>query len=222
MHATLNLVEAMSPELMKETIVACVGVVCSAVFAAIPATILVWWTWQRDQERLIVQKSPLRVNDLYGKPVILKNTYNTPQLRVLIRNRSLFPVRVSAVGFDIDGTIYELTKPSVWTKAQKSAFPLPPSDDDVIEIPSGAYTFIEFTQNWDSAQVGETLEKAATKQKMSVDALIFSKRVSALVVLETGKRFASGSRIWRLYLSVGRSINGWWQRITPARRNAEV
>jgi hypothetical protein len=42
---------------MKEIIVGSVAVASAALFSGVPAAVLVWWTWQRDQERLIVQNS---------------------------------------------------------------------------------------------------------------------------------------------------------------------
>ncbi|MDR3412062.1 MAG: hypothetical protein P4L87_14150 [Formivibrio sp.] len=91
-------------ELEKETIVACVG----AAFSGVPAVLLFWWTWRRDQERLIVQKVIDHYPTLGGEQVIAKDPSGIPLMDVLIRNRSLFPVRVAAVGFKIDKTVIQL------------------------------------------------------------------------------------------------------------------
>jgi hypothetical protein len=189
----------MSPELLKEIIVACVAAVC----AAVPGALLVWWTWKRDQERLVVQKSPETMNGLDGNPVLLKDNWGTPKLRVLIRNRSLFPVRVSAVGFEIDGTILQMENPSVTLRLKRnpdSTSNRPNIPDDSIdpwEIQSGTNLTVQSFSNWDSSQLKEALEKASTKRKTSVEKLIMSKRVRALAALESGRQFASWSRIRR-------------------------
>jgi hypothetical protein len=204
----------MSPELLKETILACV----SLASAAVPSVFLVWWTWKRDQENVIVQKWPQTMNNVHGNPVILKDGYGAPRLIVLIRNRSLFSVRVSAVGFDIDGAVYQWKHPSVPLKMKPnpdltSNRPNIPDDSiDPWEIHSGAHLRVQSISSWDSSQLKETLERAATKRKTDVDKLIWSKRVQALVMLESGKQFASGSRIRRLFKSTLRSISGWSNR----------
>jgi hypothetical protein len=46
----------MSPELTKEIIVGAITAFAAALFSGIPAAILIRWSWQRNQERLIVQK----------------------------------------------------------------------------------------------------------------------------------------------------------------------
>lgn len=187
----------MSPELLKETIVASVAAVC----AAIPSALLVWWTWKRDQERLVVQKSPVTMQGLDGNPVLMKDNSGTPNLRVLIRNRSLFPVRVSAVGFDIDGTVLQMERPNVSLSMKQNPNPrsnqlyIPDDSVDPWEIQSGAYLIVESRGSWDSFR--EALEKAANKRKTSVEKLIMSRRVRALAALESGTEFASASGIRR-------------------------
>jgi len=46
----------MPHELTKEIIVRSMAAIAAALFSGIPAAVLVWWTWQRDRERVIVQK----------------------------------------------------------------------------------------------------------------------------------------------------------------------
>ena len=82
----------------------------AALFSGIPAIVLVWWTIRRDQERLVVQKLVWYGNKLGGGSVILRDDKG-PMFHVLIRNRSLFPVHISAVGFEIDGLIVESKNP---------------------------------------------------------------------------------------------------------------
>ncbi len=67
-----------------------------------------WWTWLRDQERLKVQKVIDYWPTLDGTQVMAKDDNGAPSLRILIRNRSLFPVRISAAGFNVDGKVIEL------------------------------------------------------------------------------------------------------------------
>jgi hypothetical protein len=58
-----------------------------------------YWTWRRDQERIVVQKSPQYWNTLDGRltPEVLVT------VGVVVRNLSLFPVRVSGLAFLMDG-----------------------------------------------------------------------------------------------------------------------
>lgn len=198
----------MSPELEKETIVACAGVLFSAFFAGVPAALLFWWTWRRDQERLLVQKYLEFADTLDGKSVILRDSNGAPSMGILIRNRSLFSVRVSAVGFDIDGLVIQLANPSFIVRLKRnpdpsSNYPNIPSDDNPKEIPSGASTLINLFSEADSETIRQALTKAAERRRTSIDNVLQSRRVAALVALESGRQFSSLSptrRVWtKLY-----------------------
>jgi hypothetical protein len=58
-----------------------------------------FWTWRRDQERIIVQKSPVHWETVDG-------THPDATLcgvGVVVRNLSLYPVRIAGLGFFVDG-----------------------------------------------------------------------------------------------------------------------
>jgi hypothetical protein len=81
-----------------------------ALFTGIPAGLLFWWTWQRDQERLVVQKLFSNWQTLTGSTVSEKDE-SGPVFGILIRNRSLFSVHVSAVGFEMNRKVIPLESP---------------------------------------------------------------------------------------------------------------
>ena len=96
----------MTPELTKEIVIGSLSVFFTALFAGLPGAALFWWTYQRDQERLIVEKTRPRGLALEGKQVFAKDNVG-PVFGIIIRNRSLFSVHVSAVGFEIDGDVIQ-------------------------------------------------------------------------------------------------------------------
>src|SRR5882672_756006 len=109
----------MTPELEKELIVGIVSVFFTALFTGIPAALLFWWTWQRDQERLVVQKLLTQVQTTSGSSV-LETDQLGPVFGILIRNRSLFPVHISAVGYKIDGNVIALEHPVPPSKMKRN------------------------------------------------------------------------------------------------------
>jgi hypothetical protein len=58
-----------------------------------------WWTWRRDQERIIVQYSPLHWKTIDGK----QTDATLCALGIVVRNLSLYPVRITALGFLLEG-----------------------------------------------------------------------------------------------------------------------
>jgi hypothetical protein len=102
----------MTPELEKEIIVGVVSAFFTALFTGVPAALLFWWTWKRDQERLRVQKLVNRWKAEKGGTVFERDSLG-PTFGILIRNRSLFSVHLSAVGFKIDGQVVPLDHPQV-------------------------------------------------------------------------------------------------------------
>ncbi len=69
---------------------------------------LAYWTWRRDQERLSVQKIIPQMMDVDGKKVWIDAGHG-----VLVRNLSLFSVRIRAVGFVLpDKSVYQLVDPT--------------------------------------------------------------------------------------------------------------
>jgi hypothetical protein len=198
----------MTPELTKEVIVDCVSVALTAIFTGVPAALLFWWTWQRDQERLIVKKLFTNWQTITGNWVPEKDKFG-PVFGVLIRNRSLFPVHVSAVGFDIGGEIIQLESPLFPMKMKKnpdpsSRFPnIGDEDFDPGEIPSLKSTHVSLNPQ-DRPRIAAALLAASKKHGVSIEDLLRSRRVAALVVLETGKEFTSLSFVERIWGKVRR------------------
>jgi hypothetical protein len=58
---------------------------------------LAYWTWLRDQERIIVQKSPVYLETLDGA----QTNATLAGVGIVVRNLSLFPVRIAGLGFQM-------------------------------------------------------------------------------------------------------------------------
>lgn len=75
-------------------------VIWAALISAVPATtlsgVIAWWTYRRDQERIVVRKSPMFWPNYDGSPPTDKNLGG---LGVAVTNLSLFPVRIVGLGF---------------------------------------------------------------------------------------------------------------------------
>lgn len=179
-------------ELEKETIVACVG----AAFSGVPAVLLFWWTWRRDQERLIVQKAINHYPQLGGERVVAKDQSGIPIMDVLIRNRSLFPVRVGAVGFKIDKTVIQLETLDWPVKLKRNPNPYTvlsevPDDRDPSELRPGESVMIALRDTADRNALCSAITSACQKHKMTPEELVLSRKVKALVALESGRQFSS-------------------------------
>jgi hypothetical protein len=187
-------------ELEKETIVACVG----AAFTGIPAILLFWWTWRRDQERLIVQKIIDYVKTLDGKRVVFKDSTGLPSLGILVRNRSLFAVRISAAGFRVDKEVLELENLNLPLRLKRNPDPSSnrlniPDDSDPAEIKSGESLQIRLSNQSDEAAISEAIKNACQRRNLSAEELVMSRRVTALVALESGRIFSSLPFFKRMY-----------------------
>jgi hypothetical protein len=55
--------------------------------------VVAYWTWRRDQERIIVQKSPMQWSTIDNSQTVA----TIAGVGVMIRNLSLFPVRVAGI-----------------------------------------------------------------------------------------------------------------------------
>jgi len=93
----------MTPELWKELIIG----VFTAAFTGIPAMLLFWWTWRRDQERVLVQKILPFTQDENGAIALMQDEVG-PKFGLVVRNRSLFSVYLSHAAFEIDGELLPL------------------------------------------------------------------------------------------------------------------
>jgi hypothetical protein len=61
--------------------------------------VVAFWTWRRDQERVIVQKSPRYWQSADGK----ETEAALCGLGIIVTNLSLYPVRIAGLGFRLDG-----------------------------------------------------------------------------------------------------------------------
>jgi hypothetical protein len=197
----------MTPELSKEIIVGCVAAVATALFTGVPAALLFWWTWQRDQERIIVKKLIPNWPTLTGEWVPERDAFG-PVFNILIRNRSLFTVYFSAAGFLIDGEVIELRNLLLPLKMKPNPDPYsnrPNIADDSFdprEIPSQRYTTLDVYGKEDRTQIAAALMKAAKKHKSTIEEILTSSKVAAIVALQSGKEFTSETfrrRMWRRF-----------------------
>ena len=166
---------------------------------------LFWWTWQRDQEHLIVKKLIPHWPTLTGHRVPEKDACG-PVFNILIRNRSLFPVYFSAAGFLIDEEVIELENPLLPLKMKANPDPysnrpnIPDDASDPKEIPSQRFTMLDVYSREDRVRVSSALMRAAEKHNTSMEQILTSSKVAAIVVLQSGKEFTSETfrrRIWR-------------------------
>src|ERR1019366_2001415 len=75
----------------------------TAAVVALPTIVftgaVAYWTWRRDQERIIVQTSPTKWSALAGTQT--EGTLSGVGIAVV--NLSLYPVRIAGLGFLLDG-----------------------------------------------------------------------------------------------------------------------
>jgi len=211
----------MSPELEKEIIVGLLSAFLTAVFTGVPAILLVWWTWQRDQERVTVQKLIPFAKTVEGKRVRIRDQ-SGPEFGILIRNRSLFSVHISAVGFQIDDEVVQLEHPYFPSRMKRNPDELSnrpyiaDPDYNPRELPSQACVQVSVLDPTDRTKLSTVLLSIAEKRGVSTDDLLMSGRVIALVALESGRIFSSlpfGRRFWRRVLELKREMDG---QISPS------
>jgi hypothetical protein len=186
-------------ELKKEIIVGCIA----AIATAIPAALLFWWTWKRDQERIIVKKVIPHSPTLTDQSVPEKDEFG-PVFNILITNRSLFPIYLSAFGVSIDGEVIVLESPLLPVKMKANPDPysnrpnIADADSDPREILSQKSTTVERYAN--RAKVASTLTRAAERHNTSAETILTSSKVFAIVLSQARNEFTSESfrhRIWR-------------------------
>ncbi len=198
----------MTPEIEKELIVGVVSALFTALFAGIPGIALFWWTYRRDQERLIVQKLLYHVDALKGGKVLESDQFG-PTFGILIRNRSLFPVHVSSVGFEIDGEVIALERALYPVKTKinpdpKSYMPFIPEGDPQ-EIPGQASMSVS-VRDTDRPKIAAALLKAADKHGVSIEDILLGPKFAALVATETGKQFTSTRITERVKRLLGKAL----------------
>jgi hypothetical protein len=203
----------MADELTKEVIVGCV----TAIVSGIPAAVLVWWTYKRDQERLIVEKTRPDGMALERKRPLSKRALSqedVPVFGIVIRNRSLFSVHVSAVGFEIDGKVIRAGHPLFPMKmkrnpdAQSNYLYIPDDSADPFEVPSQASIQVSINRE-DRNIFAAAIYSAATERGVSVESILDG--MIAMVATETGKLFTSmpvRKRIYRWFLRTKNEMDG--------------
>jgi hypothetical protein len=184
----------MTPELTREIIVGVAAVALTALFTGVPAALLFWWTWQRDQERLVVTVTTKRW--VADKLVPSRDEFG-PACGILIRNRSLFPVHISSAGFKIDGQVIVLEdlllphKTKLISDSYGNSRAVADDSFDPTEIPVQKFVQIRPYGRRDRTKIVDALKAAAEKQGVPIETILASSRVVAIVELETGKEFTS-------------------------------
>jgi hypothetical protein len=206
---------SITPELTKEIIVGCVAAIATAIFTGVPAALLVWWSWQRDQERLVVQKLIPNSQTVTGEWVAERDGFG-PVFGILIRNRSLYPVHLSEMGFEIDGTAIALEHPSFESRMIRNPVAntnrpyVADEEYDPREVPSQSSRQVSVFNPADRAKLTSALAATARRYNSSVEKILTSPRVVVLVALETGKIFRSDPflrRAWRKLLDIKKEID---------------
>jgi hypothetical protein len=207
--------QPMTSELTKEIIVGCLAVLFTAFFAGIPGVALFWWTYQRDQERLIVENA--RPHGLAFKKKGLDQENVGPVYGIVIRNRSLFSVHVSNVGFEIDGEVIAAEHPNFVLKLKKNPDPksnrpnIPDENADPREIPSQASVLVSLFNAEDRKRFTVAVWRAAKKRDISIESILYGPKMIAMVSTETGKLFTSlppWKRAYRWLVRIKREMDG--------------
>jgi hypothetical protein len=125
--------------------------------------VVAFWTWRRDQERIIVQKSPTYWKTLDGTDGDLEG------VGIIVTNLSLFPVRIAGLGFRMDG---------------KHALAFDPDDHHTdewpVEVPSHSRMVVRANpKDW------KKLEALGVRNKIMDWGFV------AVALTETGNRFSS-------------------------------
>jgi hypothetical protein len=206
----------MTSDITKEIIVGSIAVFFTALFAGLPGMALFWWTYQRDQERLIVEKTRPRGVTLEGKQVFATDNLG-PVFGIVIRNRSLFSVHVNAVGFEIDGEVLPAEHPLFPVRMKRNPDRFSPyinitdEDTDPCEIASQASLQVSLFSPVDRKKFLAALLRAANKRHTSVESILNGPKTIAMVETETGKLFTSmpfRKRIYRQLLRIKREMDG--------------
>lgn len=206
----------MTPELTKEIVVGTVAAAATAIFTGIPAALLFWWTWQRDQERIIVKKLIPNWPTLTGEWIPEKDQFG-PTFDILVRNRSLFPVYISSAGFLIDGEVIELENPFLYLKMKPNPDPysnrpyIADDEFDPKEVVSQKLTTIHVHGREDRARIGAALTKAAQRHNKSAEEILISPKVVAIVALQSGPQFTSESFRGRIWRRVRTRVRRWYK-----------
>ena len=150
-----------------------------------------------------------------GKYVPTKDSFG-PACGILIRNRSLFPVHISSAGFKIDGQVIELEnldlplKTKMVTDGYGNSRAVTDDSYDPSEIPVQKFLQIKPYSPTDRTRIVDALQIAAKRHRVSIEEILASSRVVAIVALETGKECTSEpfpQRFWRWALEIKRQMD---------------
>ncbi|MGH9499498.1 MAG: hypothetical protein ACRD3L_10180 [Terriglobales bacterium] len=206
----------MTSELTREIIVGVLSAFFTALFAGVPGAALFWWTYQRDQERLIVEKVGPR-HLAVEKGTSLEKENIGPVYDIVIRNRSLFPVYVSAVGFEIDGEVIRAEHPAFPARMKKNPDPtsnrpnIQDENANLCEISSQDSIQVSIFNKGDRTRFTAAVWKAAQMRNASIESILYGPKVVAMVATETGKLFTSlppRKRAYRWLLRMKCEIDG--------------
>lgn len=166
----------------------------STVLTALPTILftgtVAFWTWKRDQERIVVQKSPKHWKTADGT----QSDATLCGVGVIVRNLSLYPVRIAGLGFFVDGKI------SVPFERDKHREEWP------LELASHArmLVFADETE-W------KKLEALGLRDR------IMDSQFVAVAVTETGSRFFSNRLSVRIIRPL-RKLRSWLKKCSESSR----
>jgi len=146
-----------------------------------------YWNWRRDQERIIVRKSPT----YWETPGRTETDAALCGFGIAVTNLSLYPVRIAGLAFLLGGkTFFQFYRPS----REESWLP---------EIPSHARMVVRTTdQEWN-----QIVSALGNRGKAA------SLKFVAVAVTETGRRFTSVRFSVRVVWPL-RFIRSWITRLT--------
>jgi hypothetical protein len=206
----------MTPELTKEIVVGIAAVFFTALVTCVPAALLFWWTWRRDQERLHVSVTYKTKSWTDGKYVLAVDNFG-PAPGILVKNRSLFPVYLDAAGFTIDGTLIKLQslnlpiKTTMLYNGLGNGRAIPDESQDPSEILPQRSIHIEPRNATARTAIVGALDVASKRLGVPAQKILAGSKVVAIVLLESGREFTSEpypQRLWRRALQIMSQMDG--------------
>jgi hypothetical protein len=179
-----------------------------AAITALPTIIftgfVAYWSWERDQERLILKKVSWSWQTATGASVPAKGAGG-----ILVRNLSLFPVRVKELGFAVGGKGMSITRGGH-------------EDEWPVELASHSDMVVNFD-----------LDEWQEVQNLGYGGDVLSPKFVAAALTETGRKFTSNTLDVRLKRILGRTrtrvIRGWgktlrrkWRGVRPEEIDARA
>jgi hypothetical protein len=169
-----------------------------AAITALPTIIftgfVAYWSWKRDQERLIIKKVSWSWQSATGASVPAKGVAGG----ILVRNLSLFPVRVKELGFAVGGKGVSITRGDH-------------EDEWPVELASHSDMVVNFgPDEWQEVQ------------NLGCGEDVLSPKFAAAALTETGRKFTTNTLDVKLKRILGRTrawvIRGWGKTLRRKRR----